>query len=306
MNKRNRKLVIFIVIILIIAAAFGFWWFFIKDKYNLPIIGNQKHSSVGTTDISALKKWSANGSLIVSVDNEIQYLSLQDASATAKKIGAKSYSLATSSDGQFLYLSQDNKLKLKTNSGDKTITDENPYNPLPVISPDGKNMIVISFSNAETDYGYIIQLFSTSNNYVSDVANVQKNVTSVTWLNDSEILYAIVDENGSEIYSSKTDGKDNKKVASINGFIKNISTANEIIIVSAAQKIDSDRTSILQIEGSDAKELIADNIHKDIHLSPDGKIIAYINENNNLTAYDISSKENAESEKVGHIIGWYK
>lgn len=271
---------------------------------------NEISESATEESIDALSQAHGTGNILAVTDNKITNIDLEKSQQSEQDSNVKSYSTEVSGDGSIIILDQKDNLKiLETDGNEKEIVSANEYNPLPVISPDGKHMLVIAFSNAERDFGYKLQIFTTDNEYVRDIASSQSKISSPLWGSDSTVYFTSISQSGSMLYKSDTDGSsDKEEILDIDDLfvIDMACTRDTVYFTASSGKNDSNNTNIYKIiDGKESAITTESGIYSDLQTSPDGVWIAYIDGDSILTIRNAETGASYQIQKVGHLLGWF-
>ena len=311
MRRKTKYIITIVILVAIILALVGGYWC-LQQRGDINATSNDDEISKSATQesIDALSQAHGTGNILAVTDNKITNIDLENSQQSEQDSSVKSYSTAVSSDGSIIVLDQKDNLKIwKTDGKEKEIVSANNYNPLPVISPDGKHMLVIAFSNAERDFGYKLQIFTTDNEYVRDSASSQSKISSPLWGSDSTVYFASISENGSILYKTDTDGSgDKEEILDIDDlFVIDMACAGDMVYFTASSgKNDSNNTNIYKIiDGKEIAITTESGIYSDLQTSPDGVWIAYIDGDSILTIRNGETGASYQIQKVGHLLGWF-
>lgn len=307
MRRNTKKYVILLIILAIIVLA-GILYFKNDDIANIDFKSLNLSKDLSSSAIKALGPWEPTGTLVYSNENVIDYKNITgDADSYKPKIKNASYQV--NDDGSILLLDENNKLSIwRYGKTTKVVTDDNRYNPLPVLSSDAKYMAVIGFSNAERNFGYILQVFNSDNQYQFDAYSSTTQIISPCWQGD-KLIFAIQKDKGSELYSFDLGNKKSSMISDAkNIYISQIACRGNSIIFTAGDSSKNDSNqSIYKLEGKDVKTISAKKgTYHELHISPNEEDIAYIDENSELTAQNIARQDTKKITKVTHFAGWIK
>jgi len=309
MRKNTKKLLWLMVSIIVIAIIGGVYWYLLQRNESATVSDSDISESATQESIDALSKAHGSGNILAVIDNKIVNIDLTKSEKTENDSNAKSYSTATSDDGSIIVLDQDDNLRILNIDGkEKDITTASEYNPLPVISPDGKQMLVVSFSNAERDFGYKLQIFTTGNEYVRDIASSQSKISSPLWGNSSTVYFASISESGSTIYKADTSGSGEEKILDVDDlYIIDMACADDDVYFTASSgKNDSQNTNIYNIiDGKENAITTESGTYGDLQISPDGAWIGYIDNDSVLNIRNCETGASYEVQQVGHLLGWF-
>lgn len=307
-KKAIRNIVIFVFILLIILVGLLI--------YNNDLLGPDIKSSINKqfdlkySDIKALGPWNPSGTIVYLNENEITYKPITDGDPTTYKPDIKSAAYQSTDDGSILILDEKNRIVIwRRDNIIKVISEDNTYNPLPILSPNTKQMAVVSFSNAERDFGYKLQIYSTNNEFIGDVYSSQTRIISPLWTDDTTLIFAIDNDKGSEIYSVGTTDKQPKLLFNADGkYISGISTRGNVILITAGDTTGSESNqSIYKLDGNKLSRVTnKKGVYKELHISPDEKSMAYLNNNSEVVIQDLLKQDSKTIGKATHFAGWIK
>lgn len=146
------------------------------------------------------------------------------------------------------------------------------------ISPDGTKLLYVSFSNAETDYGYSVNLVDKAGKNSQELYRANDKISQVSWPNDK--IYFIKEKEDSSVLESMTpDGKTIKDLYETKLGIINYVVQNNILVVDGSEEANSSQIYRLDLAGKNKKLIYKNNkaaIGSPVS-SPDQKKIAYLN-----------------------------
>jgi len=191
----------------------------------------------------------------------------------------------------------------------------------PVISPNGKKIAYLLFSNVETDYGFSLYIMDSDGKNKQKLTGDPTNLKILSWNPEStKISYLKGDASKESIinyYDINTNKED--KITSFKEklYFLNWNSHNIIFSKGPTQESDINKAEIYKMDtdGKNLKRLTTNEEHDSFcFVSPDGKIFTYLennyeknvdtNKSGGLFIQGLNSDKNKNLIEANSIIGW--
>lgn len=302
MDKKIIRLFGYALLAVLIILLF---FFFTKKGKTTSTEENIEEVSPTVTELSALKKNEISGTLVYIDNNFLFHFNLATNKTTKIADNISSNISQADKNGSFFTLDEQN-VSLVYGDGKRQKTSfEISDEVAPQLSPSGKEAVLITFSNAERDFGYTLALTTANGTYISNIVNSSRKITSVSWKNDEYLVYSLENEDNSEIWQVNKDGTSNKIVRKVNGHIHEIAaTEDTIVFINSTNHVETrhKEAKIIKSEKYYKLSQIPQDA-KNIRLSTDGGKLVFLSDQK-LTVYTISEEKLIKTDiKAEAIIG---
>lgn len=330
-NKTFILTIIFVIFILAIGIVMS------KGATTTPSGSNSdsssKDQSVNTSDNSS----ALNGTIIYMVKssdaNEI-YKSTMDGDAkvvyTDKDENQKiKNAVSVTSSGKVLALFADQNQEFggslylidTENPGKKDLLlDQFASTQAPVISPNGKKIAYIIFSNVEVDYGFSLYVMNEDGTNKQKISNDPIGIKILSWnSSSSRIAYLKGDTTKeSKIYIADLNGSENE-LATFKEKVYSLNWSDSIMSLSKGSsegsEINKSEIYTMDENGKNIKRITTNDKHDDFTFnSPGSNAVAYLaasydknvdlSKSGEINIINLSNNETKKLNEANYIIGW--
>ena len=313
--KKNQSWTFFLVLIVVGVAAWYFNKNFISnltDQNTAKI--DQKNAIKMLTEKLIFATTSSTGNTISSIDangkTQILFTDAGDA-VKIKTIGTlsqDSLEVPVIFDKNLLFA-----VKLDGSSGKQSLAEFTADSPDVALSPDGKLISYITFSNVEKEYGFTLKVADRNGKNLKQILTSPYLLSNPVWATDQKSVY-YVENNGSNISIVKTQLETAKeqKIYTTGENIGSLRVMFGQILFSKNPEDKNESTLFAMTETSPAKSILTEkgSIYYP-SISSDGKNIAYllrpqasITTTGDIKITNTSGKNTKTLIKGINILGW--
>lgn len=334
--KRKQWLLILFTLLVVVAVSA---WYLSKDSITVNNTVSNNAIEKDEVLIPPSTKSTNEKIIFVSIKDNVKEIIQSDESGKNKKtiFTDKDEERKINKFGGLAYLSQEvlavtgegpvGKLEMikLDGSGNKSVIIESFSSSSPLsISPDGKTIAYVSFSNAEKDYGYSLNTINREGSNRRSIVKSEKEITSISINKDSsKIAYISTDKDGkSEIFVANIDsGKSNLIYSSSHSiFSLNWNQNDRITFTVAVDKLKTGEIWAIDSNGSNDEKIYSKNDEFPIYsfISLDFLNMTYLIEKytdgynatqeGNIFSADLKNNSlSSEKNNIGNanlILGW--
>lgn len=275
MSKKNKRLISYLLAVsLVVLVAF----LYIHNGGATPREDNVKEIDLAVSELSALKQNEIEGTLVYINSNSLFHLNL--ATSENKKIvnDVGGTTSPSSENGTFFSLDKQEVYLVNRIGETQETTFDISDGVVPLLSPSGEEAALITFSNAERDFGYKLALTSASGQHIGSIANTSSKITSVSWKDNENLIYCLEKESGSEIWQANKNGTASKIIKKEIGYVRELVATGNIIAYTVSKNAgDNTEKGIKMIKENEHYNLSQTPADiKNLRISNDGNYLVFL------------------------------